>query len=221
VLFHDDPSGFPAVLLLVEPPTGLRVVEDAGAYVPAAQDYISHLQTSLSYSLRPGNRQQLAAVLADASALAGWQAIDVGQPGVAETVGEQGHAASVLYGLKLNCVARQQCLEAPLPGCVVSARSLEPGRKLLRELAIGCSDVSERASREVGGDGGCTAEDVGHVLRSPLADDVRAQRGEEGFRQVGEGQADFQVDGMHHHLSAAHAGYLGRWHGAALGRDHL
>jgi tetratricopeptide (TPR) repeat protein len=41
--------------------------------------HISHLEASLSYSLRPGNRQQLAAVLADASALAGWRAIDMGR----------------------------------------------------------------------------------------------------------------------------------------------
>jgi tetratricopeptide (TPR) repeat protein len=41
--------------------------------------HISHLQTSLTYSLRPGNRQQLASALADASALAGWQAIDMGR----------------------------------------------------------------------------------------------------------------------------------------------
>lgn len=41
--------------------------------------HITHLEASLSYSLRPGNRQQLAAVLADASALAGWQAIDMGR----------------------------------------------------------------------------------------------------------------------------------------------
>lgn len=41
--------------------------------------HIGHLESSLAYSLRPGNRQQLAAVLADASALAGWQAIDMGR----------------------------------------------------------------------------------------------------------------------------------------------
>jgi hypothetical protein len=37
----------------------------------------------LTYSLRPGNREQLAAVLADAGALAGWQALDVGSVGQA------------------------------------------------------------------------------------------------------------------------------------------
>jgi transcriptional regulator with XRE-family HTH domain len=39
--------------------------------------HIGHIETSLRYSLRPGNRQQLARALADASALAGWQAIDM------------------------------------------------------------------------------------------------------------------------------------------------
>lgn len=41
--------------------------------------HISHIENGLHFSLRPGNRQQLAAVLADASALAGWQAIDMGR----------------------------------------------------------------------------------------------------------------------------------------------
>jgi tetratricopeptide (TPR) repeat protein len=41
--------------------------------------HISQVETSLCYSLLPGNRQRLAAVLADASALAGWQAIDMGR----------------------------------------------------------------------------------------------------------------------------------------------
>jgi tetratricopeptide (TPR) repeat protein len=40
------------------------------------QAHIRQLDTSLRYSLRPGQRQALASVLADASALAGWQAID-------------------------------------------------------------------------------------------------------------------------------------------------
>lgn len=51
----------------------------APAVAGKLEAHISHLETSLSYSLRPGNRQQLAAVLADASALAGWQAIDMGR----------------------------------------------------------------------------------------------------------------------------------------------
>jgi transcriptional regulator with XRE-family HTH domain len=41
--------------------------------------HIGQVETGLHYSLRPSNRQQLAAVLADASALAGWQAIDMGR----------------------------------------------------------------------------------------------------------------------------------------------
>ena len=39
--------------------------------------HINHIETGLRYSLRPGNREQLAVVLAHASALAGWQAIDM------------------------------------------------------------------------------------------------------------------------------------------------
>jgi tetratricopeptide (TPR) repeat protein len=39
--------------------------------------HIGQIGTSLRYSLRPGNRQQLARALADSSALAGWQAIDM------------------------------------------------------------------------------------------------------------------------------------------------
>ena len=41
--------------------------------------HISHIESGLGYSLRPGNREQLARVLADASALAGWQAVDMGR----------------------------------------------------------------------------------------------------------------------------------------------
>ena len=41
--------------------------------------HVSHIETSLRHSLRPGQRGPLAAVLADASALAGWQAIDMGR----------------------------------------------------------------------------------------------------------------------------------------------
>ena len=39
--------------------------------------HIGHLETTLRHSLRPGQRQPLAAVTADACALAGWQAIDM------------------------------------------------------------------------------------------------------------------------------------------------
>jgi tetratricopeptide (TPR) repeat protein len=43
------------------------------------QAHIDHVDSCLRYSLRPGQRQALAPVLADASALAGWQAIDMGR----------------------------------------------------------------------------------------------------------------------------------------------
>lgn len=61
---------------------GIRLLDrrmGAPAVADKLEAHISHLETSLSYSLRPGNRQELAAVLADASALAGWQAIDMGR----------------------------------------------------------------------------------------------------------------------------------------------
>jgi tetratricopeptide (TPR) repeat protein len=51
----------------------------APAVAGKLEAHISHLETCLRYSLRPGNRQQVASVLADASALAGWQAIDMGR----------------------------------------------------------------------------------------------------------------------------------------------
>jgi tetratricopeptide (TPR) repeat protein len=51
----------------------------APAVAGKLEAHIGHLEASLCYSLRPGNRQQLASVLADASALAGWQAIDMGR----------------------------------------------------------------------------------------------------------------------------------------------
>jgi tetratricopeptide (TPR) repeat protein len=51
----------------------------APAVAGKLEAHISQVETSLCYSLRPGYRQRLAAVLADASALAGWQAIDMGR----------------------------------------------------------------------------------------------------------------------------------------------
>jgi tetratricopeptide (TPR) repeat protein len=51
----------------------------APAVAGKLEAHITHIETGLRYSLRPGNRQQLATVLADASALAGWQAIDMGR----------------------------------------------------------------------------------------------------------------------------------------------
>jgi transcriptional regulator with XRE-family HTH domain len=49
----------------------------APAVAGKLEAHIGHIETGLRYSLRPGNRQQLARALADASALAGWQAIDM------------------------------------------------------------------------------------------------------------------------------------------------
>jgi transcriptional regulator with XRE-family HTH domain len=51
----------------------------APAVAGKLEAHISHIETGLRYSLRPGNREQLARVLADASALAGWQAVDMGR----------------------------------------------------------------------------------------------------------------------------------------------
>jgi tetratricopeptide (TPR) repeat protein len=50
----------------------------APAVAGKLEAHITHIETCLRYSLRPGNREKLAVVLADASALAGWQAIDMG-----------------------------------------------------------------------------------------------------------------------------------------------
>ena len=50
----------------------------APAVVGKLEAHIRQVETCLRYSLPPGNREQLASVLADASALAGWQAIDMG-----------------------------------------------------------------------------------------------------------------------------------------------
>jgi tetratricopeptide (TPR) repeat protein len=66
----------------------------APAVAGKLEAHIGHIETSLCYSLRPGNRQQLAAVLADASALAGWQAIDMGRLPRAWTHFERATAAA-------------------------------------------------------------------------------------------------------------------------------
>jgi tetratricopeptide (TPR) repeat protein len=66
----------------------------APAVAGKLEAHITHIETSLRYSLRPGNRQQLAKVLADASALAGWQAIDMGRLPRAWTHFERATAAA-------------------------------------------------------------------------------------------------------------------------------
>ncbi|HUY44804.1 MAG TPA: XRE family transcriptional regulator [Streptosporangiaceae bacterium] len=51
----------------------------APAVAAKLEAQIAHVSTSLRHTLSPGRRQRLAAVLADAAALAGWQAIDMGR----------------------------------------------------------------------------------------------------------------------------------------------
>jgi tetratricopeptide (TPR) repeat protein/predicted XRE-type DNA-binding protein len=51
----------------------------APAVAAKLQAHIEYVEMSLRYSLRPGQRQALAGVLAAASSLAGWQAIDMGR----------------------------------------------------------------------------------------------------------------------------------------------
>ena len=54
-----------------------------------------------------------------------------------------------------------------------------------------------------------------------LRGDVVAQRHQEVGREVLEGDADPEVDGVHHHLARAHPRRLGGRHGAALGGHDL
>ena len=51
----------------------------APAVATKLEAHIRQVEVGLRHSLRPANRKQLACVLADASALAGWQAIDMGR----------------------------------------------------------------------------------------------------------------------------------------------
>jgi transcriptional regulator with XRE-family HTH domain len=66
----------------------------APAVAPKLEAHISHIETSLRYSLPPGQRRPLAKVLADAAALAGWQAIDMGHLAVAWDHSERATAAA-------------------------------------------------------------------------------------------------------------------------------
>jgi transcriptional regulator with XRE-family HTH domain len=66
----------------------------APAVAGKLEAHVSHIETGLKYSLRPGNREQLARALADASALAGWQAIDMGRLPRAWTHFERATAAA-------------------------------------------------------------------------------------------------------------------------------
>ena len=71
----------PAVVRVLQGETdNIRLLDrrlGAPAVAGKLEAHIGHIETSLRYSLRPGNREQLARALADASALAGWQAIDM------------------------------------------------------------------------------------------------------------------------------------------------
>jgi tetratricopeptide (TPR) repeat protein len=51
----------------------------APAVAAKLEAHIAQVQASLTHSLSPGRREHLAQVLADAAALAGWQAIDMGR----------------------------------------------------------------------------------------------------------------------------------------------
>jgi tetratricopeptide (TPR) repeat protein len=73
----------PAVIRALQSETDTIRLLDRRLGAPAVagklEAHITHVESCLRYSLRPHNREQLAAVLADASALAGWQAIDMGR----------------------------------------------------------------------------------------------------------------------------------------------
>jgi transcriptional regulator with XRE-family HTH domain len=70
------------VQILQEETNTIRLLDrrlGAPAVTAKLEAHITHLSASLRHSLRPNQRQQLAAVLADAAALAGWQAIAMGR----------------------------------------------------------------------------------------------------------------------------------------------
>jgi hypothetical protein len=70
------------VQVLQEETNAIRLLDrrlGAPAVAAKLEAQITHVSTSLHHSLTPERRQQLAAVLADAAALAGWQAIDMGR----------------------------------------------------------------------------------------------------------------------------------------------
>ena len=76
---HIDTS---IVQVLQEETNTVRLLDrrlGAPAVAAKLEAHIAHLTASLHHSLSPDRRQQLAAVLADAAALAGWQAIDMGR----------------------------------------------------------------------------------------------------------------------------------------------
>ena len=70
------------IAILQEETNTIRLLDrrlGAPAVAAKLEAHITHVAISLRHSLDPSRRQQLAAVLADAAALAGWQAIDMGR----------------------------------------------------------------------------------------------------------------------------------------------
>jgi tetratricopeptide (TPR) repeat protein len=72
-----------AVIQVLQGETDAIRLLDRRLGVPAVaaklEAHIAQLQASLSHSLSPARREHLAQVLADAAALAGWQAVDMGR----------------------------------------------------------------------------------------------------------------------------------------------
>jgi transcriptional regulator with XRE-family HTH domain len=72
-----------SVIAAMEAETHAIRLQDRRVGAPAVagklEAHLRHVEGSFRHSLRPGARQALAAALADASALAGWQAIDMGR----------------------------------------------------------------------------------------------------------------------------------------------
>jgi transcriptional regulator with XRE-family HTH domain len=85
------------IQILQEETNTIRLLDrrlGAPAVAAKLEAHITHLGASLRHSLHPNRRQQLAGVLADAAALAGWQAIDMGRLHAAWTHFETAAAAA-------------------------------------------------------------------------------------------------------------------------------
>jgi len=110
----------------------------APAVAGKLEAHISHIETGLRYSLRPGNRQQLAAVLADASALAGWQSIDMGRLPRAWAHFERATAAAVALA------ANEGFWKLDAPVRRVGARSF---RRLMSPTSSNCGSQAPHVLR--------------------------------------------------------------------------
>jgi transcriptional regulator with XRE-family HTH domain len=72
----------PVIQLLQDETNAIRLLDrrlGAPAVAAKLEAHIDQLEDSLHHTLTPGRREHLALVLADAAALAGWQAIDTGR----------------------------------------------------------------------------------------------------------------------------------------------